>query len=405
MTAEKLRTGRPAFWLITGAGLLLAGLTLALTALNGLTLERYVAEFILAGLTGGLAFTVVGALIAGGRLENAIGRLLAASGLAFLFTSVLHQYVRYALVTRPGVLPFGEPAAWLNAWLWVPIVCSFLFFLPLYFPDGRLPSTAWRWAPWVSGLATLLFTVILAITPGPIDASLLEVSNPYAPAWAEDALRWLHPLALLTGGIGLAAAVGAPAARLRWASGIERQQIKWFAYAVALLAGAYLLPVALYFPDFTQSSLLSGLLLAAALPLVPLAVGFAVLRYRLYEIDVIIRRTLLYSALSAVLALIYLGAVLLFQSVIIALSGTTGDLAVVASTLLIAALFHPLRRGLQRLIDLRFYRGKVDPARVLASFSAAARSEVDLERISVMLLDSVEESLQPEFLSLWMVKK
>jgi hypothetical protein len=182
--------------------------------------------------------------------------------------------------------------------------------------------------------------------------------------------------------------------RFRRANGIERQQIKWLAYAAVFLA------IALS-ASFVSSYEGVAYLVIAALLCVPLAVGIAILRYRLYDIDVLINRTLVYGALTAALALVYIGSVVLLREVLAPLTGSS-EPAIVASTLAIAALFNPLRRRIQNLIDKRFYRRKYDAAKVLAAFGTTVRDETELERLTAELLRVVDETMQPEFVGLWL---
>jgi hypothetical protein len=181
--------------------------------------------------------------------------------------------------------------------------------------------------------------------------------------------------------------------RLRRATGGERQQLKWFVYAVALLA--------LVFPP-SVIVLGDGRLIGVLLPLVPAAAGIAILRYRLFDIDLLINRTLVYGALTAMLALVYVGGVVGLQAILRAMTGQESTLAVVASTLAIAALFGPLRRRVQALVDRRFYRRKYDAAKILAAFNTRLRDQTDLDALSGDLVGVARKSLQPEHVSLWL---
>lgn len=396
---------RRAAWLAWGFTLLLAALCLALTRLNRLTLDRYVAEFIFSSVFGSLGFATVGALIAVRRPGNRIGWLLSAAGFSAALTAAIQQYARYSLVTQPGALPGGQLLGWLNMWIWVPQTALFLFFLPLLFPTGRMPSPRWRWALWASASGAAAVALMIAITPGPVDSSLPEFSNPYVPPWSAAALPWLAPLATGLVLVSMGAAVAAPLYRMAHSQGYERQQTRVFAFAAAAMALAFLIPIVIYYPNFTRQTFLSGLLLAAGIPIMPIAVGMAVLRYHLYDIDIIVRRTLVYSLLTFLLVLGYFTSVILLQDLLRAVFGASGDLAVVLSTLLMALLFNPLRARVQRVIDRLFYRQRYDPARVLADFSGAVRSEVDLDRLAAILVEQVDEIIQPETISLWIVSQ
>lgn len=389
-------------WALT---LLVLAATLLLSRLNRLPALRYFDEFILANILGALGFATVGSLIVSRRAGSKIGWLMCVAGLGTGLETLIHQYVRYAWVTRPGTLPAPDWLAWLNFWLWVPIYTLIVFFLPLVFPDERLPSPRWRWAVWLFIAAGAAFSVTMATTSGAVDASLPEVMNPYVPPGGREPLPWLTPVTAVLLLAGMAAAIAAQVTRLRSASGVERLQVKWFAYSTAILVIAFLIPIAAYYPNFTSQTRLSGMLLAITFPLLPVAIGIAVLRYRLYNIDVIIRRTLVYTTLTGTLAFIYVASVVLLQSLLGALTKANNTLAIVASTLAIAALFNPLRLRVQRFIDTLFFRKKVDARLLLESFSRAARSEMDLERLTGLLLADINESMQPENLSLWMLKE
>jgi len=383
---------------------LLNALCLVFTRLNELTLYRYIAEFIPSSVLGSLAFATVGLLITVRRPDNRIGWLLSAAGFSAGLTVMIQQYARYSLVTRPGWLPGGELLGWMNLWIWVPQTALFLFYLPLLFPTGSLPSPRWRWSLWVSGAAAAAVALMLAISPGAVDNSLPEVVNPYVPAWSAQVLTWLEPLSTALVLTGMAAAVAAPLTRMARAQGLERQQTRVFAFAAAVMALAFLIPIIINYPNFTEQTWLSGLLLTVGVPVLPIAVGMAVLRYRLYDIEIIVRRTLVYFTLSILLVLGYLASVILLQDVIQAVTGDDSSLAVVFSTLLMALLFNPLRARTQRVIDRLFYRQKYDPAHVLVDFSGAVRSEVDLDRLEEMLVEQVGEIMKPESIALWMVR-
>lgn len=392
---------RAAGWATLTAAVLTAGACLALAALNGPTLERFFAEYIVARVTCALTFAAAGALLSARRPENRIAWLMCAVGTGIGLSAVIQQYVWYTVVTRPGALPFGEPLAWLNDRAWLPLAILSIVSLLLIFPDGRLPSPRWRWAAWLGCAAALLQWMKGGLATGPAVASLLDVSSPYAPAWSAWLLAVIPPAAnLLTLG-SLAAALAAVVVRFHRARGIERQQMKWFAFAMIVLLAA-LAPEAVYSTGFPRGAWLGGALLSIGLPALPAAVGVAILRYRLDEIDTLIRRTLVYSAVSAALALIYLAILLALQSLLVALTGATSDLAVILSTLAIFALFGPLRQRIRRLVDRRFYRAQYDSERVLERFSTVARDEVDLERLSEMLVRVVDTSLKVEGVSLWL---
>jgi hypothetical protein len=270
-------------------------------------------------------------------------------------------------------------------------------FLLLLFPTGRLPSPRWRPVLWGAVLFCLFFTAVVWLSPMSADLRLAFVSNPLGLELRimnllMEVLYFALPLTLVVSG-------SAVIVRFRRSRGDERQQIKWFAYAVALMVSLFL---------FWFSLALTGLVPPDALlwtvPLLglPAGVGVAILRYRLYDVDRIINRTLVYGLLTAVLALVYAGSVVALQRVFAVLTGGDSSLAVVASTLAIAALFNPLRRRVQSFVDRRFYRGKYDAERILADFSATLREGTDLVKLDEDLISTVRETVQPEHASLWL---
>jgi hypothetical protein len=364
-----------------------------------LSVPQIVAVLTLAALV--LAFSSVGALIVARRPGNRIGWILCAAGLTIGATTLASGYAVFSLA-GPSRLPGTEWAAWIAYWIWVPGVGPAMTFGLLLFPDGRLPSRRWRVVGWLSmvALATLAFGS--AFTPGPL-SDYPEVNNPLGLAPLEGSVLedggvgWvLLPASVVISAVSIAV-------RYRRATGEQRQQIKWFVFAGVLIAVGW--AASLVAQDATSDS--GGLLVVVSLLLgitsllgIPVAVGIAILRHRLYDIDLIINRTLVYGALTAMLALVYLGGVVLLQQAFRALTGHESQLAVVASTLTIAALFNPLRRRIQSFIDRRFYRRKYDAAKTLEAFSARLREEPDLDRLGKDLGDVVTETLQPEHVSL-----
>ncbi len=349
-----------------------------------------------------LSLSAVGALIASRRPENPIGWLLCASGFLFGVEVFAGEYGVYMLFVERGSLPAEVVAWWLASWVWVP-AGQLILFLFLLFPDGRLPSPRWRIVAWLLACGIMLDTASFALVPGPLIESdprgLPPVENPFG---FESVARFLDLVGIVLNPL-LVVLVLAPIAalflRFRRASETERQQIKWVVYAAAVMTVAIV--VVSVWPALEGSRIGAVLFLAGFLA-IPTAIGIAVLRYRLYNIDVIINRTLVYGALTIALASIYLGGVVLLQSLFRALTGQESELAVVASTLMIAALFNPLRRRVQAFIDRRFYRKKYDATKTLATFSAKLRDETDLDALSGEVVSVVRETVQPEHVSLWL---
>ena len=387
--------------------LAVAGLILAL--LNGLTLGEIFLAWsgppVAIFLTQIVSFSAVGALIASQRPENPIGWLFLAAALFYGIQIPGEEYAVYALLTNPGSLPLGAELAWLTDWIWAPGFGIILVFLPLLFPDGHPPSRRWRGVAWLGGLSIGLICVLTSIVLWPERGPALVQLGGFGgevEEWRSAVSDWVLGLGgpmLLLAGLG---AVISLVVRFRRARGDVRQQIKWFASAAALTLVWILL--------FGQASLrglpgiivaLSGLLVIAS---IPVATGIAILRYRLYDIDLIINRTLVYGSLTLMLALIYFGGVATTQAIFGALTGQEeqSQLAVVVSTLVIAALFMPLRRRIQSFIDRRFYRRKYDARKTLEAFSTKLRDETDLEALSDDLVGVVRETMQPAHVSLWL---
>jgi len=390
-------------WSLCLLCVVLAAASLILALLNGRTLGEIFSALccpsIAALLTWMVSFSVVGALIASHRPENPIGWIFLAEGFCYGLLSAGDEYAIYALLTNPGALPLGAEASWLGQWIWAPGLGLSLVFLPLLFPDGHPPSHRWRPVGWLGGLSIGLTVVSSTILLWPERGPAL-LTGDENPSHVVNVLVGFIALPLmLLAGLG---AVISLFVRFRRTRGHERQQIKWFASAAALTL--------VCISVFGQSTLrgLPGVIVALSfllvIPSIPIATGIAILRYRLYDIDLIINRTLVYGSLSASLALVYFGGVATTQAIFRALTGQEQQpqLAVVVSTLAIAALFMPLRRRIQSFIDSRFYRRKYDARKTLEAFSAKLKDETDLDALSGDLVGVVRETMQPAHVSLWL---
>ena len=356
-----------------------------------------------------LAFTIVGALIASRRPENPIGWICLVAGLFWTLIVLDGQYIAYALATTTGGVPLPAAVA-LNQWLWVPPVGLLSIYLILLFPDGKLPSRRWRPLAWFSGAVLIMVSLAIALTPGPLP-DLEGVRNPFGLEgypWIADAsnvIAVLMPLCAVASALSLVL-------RYRRSGSEEREQIKWIALAgsfVGLMSLVTVFSTLIFEPLFLGATgtqpLWLGILQDVELLSftgIPVAVGFAVLKYRLYDIDLLINRALVYGSLSATLALVYFGGIVVLQRLFVVLTGQQSTLAVVASTLLIAALFSPLRRRIQRFIDRRFYRKKYDARKTLEAFSTKLREGTDLDALSNDLVGVVRETMQPAHVSLWL---
>ncbi len=341
-------------------------------------------------------FAVVGALLVAKRPDNTIGWIIAATALIVGIFPASEMYAAYVMTTRGRPDAFAVFGAWANGWYWYLLLALVFIYLPLLFPDGRLLSR--RWLPVAVlpavGIAgsMVLGTLVETFRGQTFD---YRIENPIGIEGLAN-IEAL-PVFIVFGGfyaIGAVGGIASLALRFRRSRGAERQQLKWFLFAAAPTLTILL---EYYLPEFILSLAFAWLLLG-----LPAAIGIAVLRYRLYDIDLVINRTLVYGALTATLALVYVGSVAGLQRLLSPVVGEGNNLAIVASTLLIAALFGPLRRRVQGFIDRRFYRRKYDAGRVLADFSERLRDETDLETLGDGLASVVGEALQPAHVSVWL---
>ncbi|MBA2712786.1 MAG: hypothetical protein H0U55_04420 [Rubrobacteraceae bacterium] len=341
----------------------------------------------------------VGAIVASRRPENPVGWLLCLSGVAVSASSFASQYAIYVLLARPGSLPAGEALAWIAAWL-LPIIIGTPLFYLLLFPTGRLPGRRWGWLAWLIVAFVLMGVISSAFAPGAYLGSLGPIRNPLGI----EGFTNIYKAVLYTMGPLLQAAVAFSLfVRLRGAVGVERQQIKWIAYAAAVFAigiAFNVINLATEAPRWFEWTGTAYFTVAGTT--IPISIGIAILRYRLFDIDVIINRTLVYGSLTVMLVALYFGGIVVLQRVFVVLTGQKSTLAVVASTLVIAALFDPLRRRFQAFIDRLFYRRKYDAAKTLAAFSARLREEPDLDALSDDVVGVARRTVQPEHVSLWL---
>jgi hypothetical protein len=357
----------------------------------------------------GLAFALLGTLIITYRPDNRFGWLANLYGVALMWTTFVSGYGQCTLEGR-AALPGGEYAVWLNNVL-SNIAFMALALMPWLFPDGRFLTARWRRVGLLGIALVLVLTVLRAIWPAPLRVDPLGrlwIDNPFSLPMPD--LPWLD--ALMAGPnnlIILMFLAGIISLVLRWrrSSGEPRQQIKWLAFFFAT-AGTLFLAVEVVGAAFYPAIFDGWFYLFVLLPFwlgLPLVMGLAIFKYRLYDIDVVIRKTLLYAALTGLLALVYFGVVIVLQSLFSRLAGVEqSTLAVVISTLAIAALFTPLRRRIQDWIDRRFYRKKYNAQQVLAQFAQTARDETDLDALLAELVRVVDETLQPDHVSVWLRK-
>jgi hypothetical protein len=347
-------------------------------------------------------FSTVGAIVASRRSENLVGWLLGLYGLAQSISHFSAQYAIYALLAQPDSLPAGEAMAWVSSWL-VPIIIGFSVFFILLFPTGRLPSRRWQWVTWLTVAFILVGAISGAFSSGPVDG-LGPIRNPLGIEGFSNIYNSI--LFTMVASFLLVAAASSVFIRLRGAIGVERQQIKWFAYAAAAtvigLVLAYVIPEVIDVPLWFER--IGYTILLSLIPAIPISIGIAILKYRLYDIDRIINRTLVYGSLTTVLVGLYVGGVTATQALFQTFTAQEElpQLVVVASTLVIAALFNPLRRRIQSFIDRRFYRRKYDARKTLEAFSTKLRDETDLDALSDDLVGVVRETMQPAHVTLWL---
>jgi hypothetical protein len=339
-----------------------------------------------------LGFTAVGASVTLRREASRIGWLLLSAGLVAALGAFGLEYGVYAIVSRAAPLPGGVLGAWLGSWTWVVYVAGILPFVLLLFPDGQVPSRRWRLVGGAAVLSVLVTASLMAFKPGPLQEAAY-IDNPFTPLPPS----MISTLAAIAIGSILPVMGGASwslVLRFRRSTGIAREQIKWLAYsAVPLVAAGF---VSAIVPDKLGQVLFAFLLLS-----VPVAVGIAVLRYRLYDIDLLINRTLVYVTLSATLIAVYVAGVILFQAAL-RLFTSGSELSVAASTLATLALFQPLRRRIQDAVNRRFFRSRYDATRTLDAFSVRLRDEVDLDAVRAGLIDAVQLTVQPAHASVWL---
>jgi hypothetical protein len=344
-----------------------------------------------------MCFASVGLMIRIRQPANRIGWVFAAVGVLAAIEAATNGYTLQARGT--GLSPLDELVAWLGSIVFLPLF-GLIGALFLLFPNGRPASRRWRVLGWVGTVAMVMATSGLATRRGPLDG-YLWIENPVALSGrAGDIMKFIGDFgaglffaSILAAGISLLF-------RMRRSRGEERLQIKWFAYASAMAATIFMIVSVAYSQGGERDQPVFDLLFAVGLAAIPTAAGVAILKYRLYDIDLIINRTLVYGGLTALLATTYFGMVVLLQGVIPAAGDS--DLTIAGSTLAVAALFRPLRSRLQGFIDRRFYRRKFDAQRTLQSFSSRLRNDVDLDHLSADLLGVVRETMQPEHASLWL---
>ena len=353
----------------------------------------------------GVAFGVIGALILSRQARNRIGWLLMVIAVSMAVGGALQVYLAQAMSSAAAPTLLTYLLMWLNGWTWWLLIGPLLLIL-LLFPTGQWLSPRWRW---VAGMIALLFLTFIGVItllpewqdptsgntlPNPLGVNVLPADFTFAAIETPWSITLVSTAALCVLSVLI---------RYRRSGVVEREQLKWFLSACAFFIATYA-TMGLVFVGGNQPNW-AGVWFNLALILLPVSIGIAILRYRLFDIDVIIRRTVTYSILTALLALIYFGGVVLVQQFTRSVTGDSSDVAIVVSTLVIAALFFPLRQRVQSAIDRRFYRRKYDAAKTLAAFSATVRDEVELEKLTAELLNVVNETMQPASVSVWLKRE
>jgi hypothetical protein len=338
--------------------------------------------------------STVGAVLASRRPRHPVGWLLLALGLSLAISGASAAYLPYGLVARPGALPAASQVA-----LYYPATVvaqlAFLGFVLLLTPTGSLPSPRWRWWARVAAATPVVLLLVVPVAPGRFDPRYLVVGGPVDFRAFGGLLLVANQLALAATVLAVVVAAGSLVVRFRRARGTERQQLRWVAL-VAALTGVAVLAVAVLVAVGDEA--MAGWAAVIGLVVLPLGIGAAILRYRLYDLDRIISRALAYGLLTVLLGGGYAGVVLGLGQLL----GRDSSLVVAGATLAVAALFQPARRRIQRQVDRRFNRRRYDAARTIAAFSARLREQVDLETLTAELLAVVEQTMQPTRAALWL---
>jgi hypothetical protein len=395
---RRLRVLAWALWVLWAVCVVLVGWLNHLLVRAGRPDLAILTSDIPAYLLATLSATTVGALLASRRPDHPVGWLLLGLGLPVALSGVATGYANYGLMARPGAVPAAD---WAAVYHGVSILAALgcLQFVLLLTPTGSLPSPRWRW--WARVAAAAAVVAFLTTLVLPLEPPYAATPNPLAVPALTGPLRPVNNLTWLVCALGLPVAAGSLLLRFRRARGVERQQLRWLVLAAALAAFllvAAVLALAVGALASTGDEVLLGWMSAVVLALMPLATGAAILRYRLYDLDRIVSRTVAYGLLTVLLGLGYAAVVLGLGRLL----PQDSSLAVAAATLAVAAAFQPARRRIQRAVDRRFNRRRYDAAQTIAAFSARLREQVDLDALSAELLAVADQTMQPARASLWL---
>ena len=351
-----------------------------------------------------VTFAFVGALIISHHPRNVIGLLMMLPGLSLfvLVDAFLRPYLNGLLPPPESPTPVFLLILWFSNWNWLLLIFPLMFIMVL-FPTGRPLTPRWRWLIYF-GVGLMVFFVLMitfaeALVPAGSDSVDWRFDNPIGFLKEEWINRIVSPFIIALPVWVILCAVSL-LFRFRRSQGVEREQIKWLFYAAAVFALSYV--PAFFLTDFSDTEDTWNMLWIIGMLAIPVAIAFAILRTRLYDIDIIIRRTLQYTLLTGLLVMVYFGSVVVLQSLVENITGGQSPIVIVISTLAIAALFNPLRIRVQDFIDRRFFRKSYDAEQTLARFAVVARDEVDMDKLSAALLNAVEETIQPEMVNLWL---
>jgi hypothetical protein len=388
-------------WAIFGVSAGVASIGLALTVMTWSTpLPTSEYGFRGAGVIFVLTFGAVGAVLASRVPRNAIGWVFCWTGFATALQFLGRSYENYGVIAHPGSVPGAVYGAWIDSWIWLPGIIGVLPLLLLFFPDGRLLHRRWRVLVWVVAIALPLATINAAFARGQLEnASLM---NPVGQRGAVGAIVSALQPAIIIVQIAILPAVAAFVLRFRRSRGVEREQLKWLAAAAVFAALSFVI-----FLPLSSGKTITPLAKAAesltivAIATVPLAIGVAITRYRLYDIDRIISRTVSYAVVTGLLGSAYVGLVLLLQLASRPFTGGS-SFAVAISTLIVAATFIPLRRRVQGLVDRRFNRHRYDAQQTIETFAARLRDQVDVGTLSEDIQAVVTQTMAPQHVSVWL---
>jgi hypothetical protein len=344
-----------------------------------------------------LAGATVGAVLASRRPRHPVGWLLLGIALSLSATAATAQYFVYGLLVRPGALPGARYAA-----LYQPATAftalTLIGFVLLLTPTGSLPSPRWRWWARVMAATPVLLLLVVTVTGGPVDPRFQALAGPFDLRGLGGVLLAANQAALAVTTLAMVAAAASLVGRFRRARGLERLQLRWLALAAVLPALGGVAVLAGLALGVTSATILVSLAVDCSLIILPVATGAAVLRYRLYDLDRIVSRTLTWALLTVLLALAYAAVVLGLGRLL----PQGSSLAVAVATLAAAGIFQPARRRLQAAVDQRFNRRRHDAARVIERFGSRLRDQVDLDTLTAEVLAVAEQTMQPTRASLWL---